>query len=304
MEDISRELEREIARAKPSPYKKKKRKTILVIDAYGEVTSAGYLRALVYIFFVTSVVCLFAAIWFHYFFSSQAVENKQYKGQVLELKKKVAQLTSEKEVLMARLVISGKEPGGLIPAKAPVTTAKEKKAGIKEKQDPRAVSTEEKATPEPMPQELVLLPETDMAKENGQDSTGMESKELALRTVSIEKFIVTREGTGGDLLVRFDIRNISDAPGGVSGRIFTILKPENKTQKEWLVVPAGPLENGVPSQYRKGQYFSIAHFKPVKFRIESKAGPDFFKKAAIYIFNDNGDLMFESLIDITEAEAS
>ncbi|MBA3008757.1 MAG: hypothetical protein FP812_00715 [Desulfobacula sp.] len=300
MEDISRELEREIARAKPSPYKKKKRKTILVVDAYGDVKSAGYLRALVYIFFVTSVVCFLAAIWSHSFFSNQTTENKQFKGQVIELKKKVAQLTNEKEVLMARLVISGKEPGVTIP----VNAAKEKKAGIKEKQDPRTVSAEEKASIEPMAEELVVMPETDMAKENGQDATGSDSKELALRTVSIEKFIVTRDGTGGDLLVRFDIRNISDAPGGVSGRIFTILKPENKTQKDWLVVPAGPLENGVPSQYRKGQYFSIAHFKPVKFRIESKAGPDFFKKAAIYIFNDNGDLMFESLIDITEAEPS
>jgi len=68
------------------------------------------------------------------------------------------------------------------------------------------------------------------------------------------------------------------------------------------VVPTAALKDGVPSEYKKGQYFSIAHFKPVKFRIKNQADPDFFKKASIFIFNEQAQLIFEELINITEAE--
>ncbi len=310
MEDISRELEKEITQLKPSPYKKSTKKRILVVDDFGEIKSAGHLSLLVYIFGVTSVISLFAACGFYYLFSNQTIENRLLKNELTGLVEKVDHLVTEKEVLMARLVISGKEPGVEgITAKAkaslPVTTAKEKKAGIKEKPDTKSVaapktkplSTADTKTKEPAPTAEIVLPEKNQKME-----PPSESKTSVQHMVAIEKFTVTRDGVDGDLLVRFDIRNISDKPGGVSGRIFTILKPENRSEKDWLVVPAVQLKKGVPSQHRKGQYFSIAHFKPVKFRIDNQAGPDFFKKAAIYIFNENGDLMFESLIDITEAE--
>jgi len=72
--------------------------------------------------------------------------------------------------------------------------------------------------------------------------------------------------------------------------------------KDWLVIPLAKLDKRVPMEHKKGTYFSIKNFKPVKIRIENQAGPDFFKKASIYIFNENGNLMFESLIDITEED--
>ena len=68
------------------------------------------------------------------------------------------------------------------------------------------------------------------------------------------------------------------------------------------MVPTSALKNGIPFEYKKGQYFSITHFKPVKFRIKNQANPDFFKKASIFIFNEQADLIFEELIDITEAK--
>ncbi|MCP4719174.1 MAG: hypothetical protein GY860_06930 [Desulfobacteraceae bacterium] len=318
MEDISRELEKEITQLKPSPYKKSKKKRILIVDDFGEIKPAGHLKVIVYILFVTSLVSFIAASGLYYLFSNQALENKLFKSELIGLKKKVDDLINEKEVLMARLVISGKKPG--IEAKAaasvvlPITTAKEKKPGIKEKPDPGSVNAPKAAIvakADSKPKGLTPIAEIIAAKEKenlGQPilkpKAPVQHKAPVQQIVTIEKFSVTRDGAEGDLLVRFDIRNISDQPGGVSGRIFTILKPGNNSRKDWLVVPAVPLIKGVPSLHRKGQYFSIAHFKPVKFRIENQAGPDFFKKAAIYIFNENGDLMFESLIDITEEEPS
>lgn len=316
MEDISRELEKEITQLKPSPYKKNRKKRILIIDDFGEMKSAGYLKVLAYVFGVASLVCFLAASGLYYLFTHQSLENNLLKIKVAGLAKKVEGLVTEREVLMARLVISGKEPGIALqstpsasPLAAPIvtpgTTEIEKKEGIKKKPDPKSVETVPK-TMAAMPKEVVSGGGIGKADENERDpgQAVPASKAPVQQIVAIEKFVVTRDGADGDLLVRFDIRNISDKPGGVSGRIFTILKPDDKSLKDWLVVPSSKLDKGVPIQHKKGQYFSIAHFKPVKFRIENKAGSDFFKKASIYIFDDNGDLMFESLIDITEEEPS
>jgi hypothetical protein len=312
MEDISRELEKEITQLKPSPYKKSKKKSILIVDDFGEMKSAGHLKVLVYVFGVASLVCFLAAGGLYYFFSHQAVENKRLKSEVAGLAKKNDRLINEREVLMARLVISGKEPGiemkpalseGPIAAKG--TSEKEKKEGIKKKSNLKRVETIVGTTVETTVEKRVAATPKELADETtpmGRTQAELESKTPVQQILAIEKFTVTRDGADGDLLVRFDIRNISDKPGGVSGRIFTILKPDDKSERDWLVVPSARLDKGVPIGYKKGQYFSIAHFKSVKFRIENQAGPDFFKKASIYIFNENGDLMFESLIDITEED--
>ncbi len=312
MEDISRELEKEITQLKPSPYRKSRKKRILIVDDFGEIKPAGHLKVLVYILFVTSLVSFISASGFYYLFSNQALENKLFKSELIGLKKNVDDLINEKEVLMARLVISGKKPGietkAAASAELPMTTAIEKKPGIKEKPDPGSVNAPKVAiVAKADSKQNGLTPIAEIIAAKEKENLGqpvLKSKVRGQHIVAIEKFSVTRDGAEGDLLVRFDIRNISDQPGGVSGRIFTILKPGNNSRKDWLVVPEVPLLKGVPSKHRKGQYFSIAHFKPVKFRIENQAGPDFFKKAAIYIFNENGELMFESLIDITEEEPS
>ncbi|NOX34368.1 MAG: hypothetical protein GXP56_11655, partial [Deltaproteobacteria bacterium] len=234
------------------------------------------------------------------------------KTRLLVAEKKVSRLTREKEVLMARLVISGKEPG------IEKLSEKEGKPAVAKLEDKKPlVSKNKEIKPiSPEPEDMVKA-ETPLKVENKKNIIKPELNRIAKlpeipaepelakginKTVSIEKFTVVKDGLNGDLLVRFDIRNISKDPGDVSGRIFTLLKPDNDFEDQWLVVPTAPLKNGIPSEYKKGQYFSIAHFKPVKFRIKNQAEPDFFKKASIFIYNDQGDLIFEKLIDITEAK--
>lgn len=317
MEDISRELEREIAQSKPTPYKQIRKKKILIVDDFGEMKSGGYLKVLVYMFLVTSVICLLGAGGLYYFFSGLTIENKQLTRKVTRLEEKLDHLIDEKEVLMAKLVISGKELGvEAEPAKPEqplaenMSKTKEKTAGIKEKSKLNTIP----AAQEPLAESAANPVSTglshvgnDQQEENEIQEKNQGSVKPDVSTkqiVTIEKFTVIRDGRDGHLEVRFDIRNLSDRPGNVSGRIFTILKPDNKPQEQWLVVPSSPLEQGVPSLYKKGQYFSIAHFKPIKFKIANQAEPDLFKKAAIYIFNEEGNLMFESLIDITQADSN
>ena len=47
MEDISRELEREIARSKPKPYIQDRRTRLIIVDDFGEMKSGDHFKTLV-----------------------------------------------------------------------------------------------------------------------------------------------------------------------------------------------------------------------------------------------------------------
>ena len=116
--------------------------------------------------------------------------------------------------------------------------------------------------------------------------------------VSVEKFSVVHGAGKEQLVVKFNIRNITEESKEISGRIFAVLKPEGSTEKDWVVVPNASLEDGVPTPYRKGQYFSISRFKPVRFTIKNQALADSFKRASVYIFSDDGSLLFKRSIEV------
>ncbi|WP_022668221.1 hypothetical protein [Desulfospira joergensenii] len=326
MEDISRELEREIARAKPAEHKRSRKKRILIVDDFGGMKSGGYLRVLVKFLWVSSVVCALIAGGLYFFYAHLSGENRVLAEKVTVLEKKYKRLVEEKEVLMARLVISGKEPRvepGSKDRKAVPKNGKKEPSSEELKQKIAAVtpvkdptpsavskSNEKKIEAAPGKKKIAAVqnqqpkvqaePEKIQAQKTETDP-GPSGKSL-INSVAVEKFSITRDKLDKHLLVGFDIRNVSEKPGGVSGRIFTVLKPEITGPENWLVVPTVPLKDGIPSLHRKGQYFSIAHFKPVRFRIENGKSPDYYKKAAVYIFDEQGKLISESFIDILPEE--
>jgi hypothetical protein len=312
MEDISRELEREIARSKPKPYKQNKETRILIVDDFGEMKSGDYLKTLIRILSIVSIICFAAAALYYYLYTGLYRDADLIEEKLISTEKKLNELIQEREVLMARLVMSGKDP--VIEKKnekqdKPIIAKVEEKKPLILKNEPiRAIPSEPEDEDE-IDKSLMVGQEKNMIKstlnmmsESAETVTETETPRVINKTVSIEKFVVTKDGRNGNLLVRFDIRNISKKSGDVSGRIFTILKPDNSLEDQWLVVPTAALKDGIPSEYKKGQYFSITHFKPVKFRIKNQADPNFFKTASIFIFNEQADLIFEQLITITDAD--
>ncbi len=279
MEDISRELEREIAKSKPKPFKKNRKIKILVVDNFGKVISGDHMKILLMVLSFISIVTFLTSAYLFYHYYTLSREAVSAKTSLILAEKKISELTGEKEVLMARLVILGKEPGV--------------KKILEKDERPLNNDQEEKAVGNP------VIGLTLQAATERQDTT--EAK-VNNKTISIEKFIVTRDRTNKDVLVQFGVRNISKEQGDISGRIFTVLQPDNNIEEQWLVVPAAKLKKGIPIENQNGQYFSIAHFKPVKFKIKSEVNSDFYKKASIFIFNIEGELVFEKTIDITEAE--
>ncbi len=297
MEDISRELEREIAKSKPKPFRKNRKIKILIVDDFGKIMSGDKMKIIFIILSFICVVTFITSVLYYYRYVRLVQDTASDQEQLAFAEKKIGELTSEKEVLMARLVIFGKEPG------------------IKKQIDKNEKSADVKSTlaetidkeGEQKPNLLMASEKDKMIGNPGSELTTQVTQDIkesaaANKTISIEKFTVTRNGANKDILVQFGVRNISKEQGDVSGRIFTVLKPDNNIEEQWLVVPAAKLKKGVPIENQNGQYFSIAHYKPVKFKIKSEVNSEFYKKASIFIFNNEGNLVFEKMIDITEAE--
>ena len=325
MEDISRELEKEIALAKPKPHKQNRKSRVLIVDDFGRMRSGEYLKKLSLGFGLLSIISLCSALVLYYLYTDLSINTARMNDELSVAREKVKSLTTDKEVLMARLVILGQAPD--IKKQETVTeseTARSETAKIEHKLTQTskinpAVPPPEPPKPQPHRPEAAQPPpevtppepaeETDPEEiapaepDPGQPEPEPVRPNISeeKKTVTIEKFSVTKEGGDKDLFVRFNIRNISKTPGDVSGRIFTVLKPDSRIGSQALVVPSAELENGVPVEYKKGQYFSISRFKPVKFKIKNHSDPNFFKKASIFIFNNDGELIFEELIHITEA---
>lgn len=304
MDHNSRIREIEKSQPSPKPYEPDKKVSVIIVDNFGEMKSGEYLKSLVKFLSLIAFVSIMTGVLFYYFYTGLSQDAGLTKEKLIVAQKKVAELSREKEILMARLVISGKDPVIKKVSEQektlPVTTIEEKYPNSPEpekedKLNKSLLENQEKINLNPSLNKLKDLPENQLESE---------AQKVIEKTVDLEKFTVIKDGETGDLLVRFDIRNISKEAGDVSGRIFIVLKPDNDFEEQFLVVPKSVIKDGVPTEYRKGQYFSIASFKPVKFRIKHPGDSDFYKKASVFVFNEQADLIFEKLIDITDAVES
>ena len=145
MEDISRELEKEIAQSRPKPYKKSTERRILIIDNFGRMKSGEYLHVLVRVLGVASLACAAAAILFYYLYSNMSGQAGEMKSDLAQARQKVTDLTQEKEVLMAKIVMLGKDPS-IFPAST------EKKFGKGDSQAAKNTSAKESGLDKAVPQ--------------------------------------------------------------------------------------------------------------------------------------------------------
>ena len=301
MEDISRELEREIARTKPKPYNRPKGKNILIVNDFGELKSGNYLKAVVYFFLVVSVVASLGATGFYWLYSQTKLQNNQLETSVSNLEEKVQRLTGEKELLMARLVVTGNvsELETMPEDVQPKLPQKEKRQGMIDKPDQGPL---EDASGDMIEHDKKLFSESKVP-DSLQDPAGQSAQveqewaeTLSDHTgsVTVDNFSLSRGSSRQQVVVRFDLKNTTENSREISGRIFCVLRPENADSSQWVVTPKASLKDGIPGPYRKGHYFSISRFKPVQFTISTGTPPEKFTTASIYIFDETEMLLFKT----------
>ena len=323
MEDISRELEKEIiASTRYSPVKRRIKSKFFLIDDLGEIKPARWLKAFLWFLSSLSIIAIIAVFSIYYFYSEIRTDKTRLAAKLAASDKKISSLTKEKEILMARLVISGKLPhdfsekkhktvgNNLTAVQSDLIKKRTLNKNLSKRQ--RSVILKKNNVPEEhlMGKKKIYLDEKISEKKGeiintgklvpneplNQDAVSFRKKEnidgkkynedKKYEKISVEDFkIISGAGTG-DLLLRFNIRNISVDSENISGRIFVILKPDWK-KTSWLVVPGVALKDGKPAAPQRGQYFSIARFKAVHFRVKSNSVPDSFKKASVFVYHKN-----------------
>lgn len=310
MEDISRELEREIAQIKPATHKVRKENNILIINNFGEMRSGAFLKVLIYFFLVISLAGGLGSVVFFRLYSKVKNQNIQFKNSLEVFEKKVDRLISEKEILMARLVVTGNVAelesltrDGKIGQDHSKT---EKRADVSGGMDGVAsLPTHTPLDSKIDNGEPVKADQTNSASSRDQfDEKTEPSVELSpdvLYNVSIGSFSLSPGNNVHELIIRFNIKNTTENSKEISGRLFCVLKPEGARPNKWVVIPkTSIMKNGVPvpGPYNQGHYFSISRFKPVQFSINTRIPLENFSEASVFIFDEAEKLLFKTSFDI------
>lgn len=262
-----------------------RRWTLLFIGDHGNVITLKHFKAIMIglgFLFVLAVV--FAAVLF---FQNQETlgQNKDLQKRFADSERQIDKLRHENEILMARLVRAeakmkediAEEPQ--IPqkmeAKQPVAPA------LRAASKPKPVKAVEEKPPVPKS----APPEPASAETEEAEPT---------ISVAVENFKVSRESGNNNLNAQFKIKNTSKGtqPLKVAGRIVIVLKGEDLSTDQWLVMPAVGLAGGKPSG-KRGKSFSIQRFYTMNFTSKAPNYSDQFETAAVYVFTKTGELLLE-----------
>jgi len=283
----------------PKPQKRKSHWTLLFVGDHGKVISLGKFKRVVIVSTVVVAVVVAITGWLYFLYRSNAQEKKRLQNVLEASRQKVTALRDEKDQMMVRLVLAeSKINAGQVGSKAEKIKAKPDVS-----QDLSAsATTKPKAADQKVNQTAAKLPVVkpvtvavaatatpDMPAESGQAEEP--------QVVDVEKLMVLYETDTNRLRVSFNLRKTDPNTESVIGRAFVVLKHDKVDQKQWLTIPSVSLAAGKPSRVYRGQYFSIARFKPMKF--ERKVNdPSRFQYVSVFIFTKDGKLLLEKELSI------
>lgn len=303
MEDLSRELEQEInAYEKRNVLRKKPKWKLFFIDDFGRIKSAGWVRLFLRLLIVLSLMSTGVGGVLGFLYADLNKDNTRIRKEVADLEVRIGTLANEKERLMAYLLISGKDPIEALSRYSGTSSEPERMAEQGRGEEGRFENGTETQ------QEHMMDRPSD--NKNSEPSVSSESTStgepgnLVMKNIEIEKFRFLRRRDKSGFEAKFEIHNRFPESGVFSGRVFLMLQsPGAGADSEVLVVPAVPLENGIPSPYTKGQYFSIANYKPVKLFVSTAHEPDHYNKIILFVFDEEGGLVLDKIIERSDKQA-
>jgi LysM repeat protein len=94
------------------------------------------------------------------------------------------------------------------------------------------------------------------------------------------------------LRVEYVIRNDGSKSQQIAGQTVVVLRGEEDSPDDWLVLPPVPLESGKPDG-KLGSVFSIYNFRTIRFKVNDQENADRFTLASVYVFSTDGNLVLE-----------
>ena len=230
--------------------------TLLIISNRGKSITIKWFKTLVITTVSVLVLAIAASALLGFLYKNSIKSNKNLLVDLKNLKHKIISLEHEKDILMARLILT------------------------------------ESRVEESMPKtdDTITFGKT-AAKDSNIDKNLLQP-EIPF-SVSANDLIVFHQPDLNMLRVQYMLRNTGSKAHAIAGRSVVILKNKgDDDQNKWLILPHVPLVSGKPSG-KKGRNFSIFNLKTMKFRANDQTGPGQFNSATVYIYSITGKLLLE-----------
>jgi uncharacterized coiled-coil protein SlyX len=215
----------------------------------------------------------------------QANTIDELKASLEESTRQIAKLRDEKDLLLAKVVVTNKTPTKektSEPSTANNTAKKEDKnitakaAPKPEKQSAQAASkpsSETKPPPEKKPPKPVQL------------------------NADVRRFNIKYQSPQNLLKCDFRIYNTSKPKHALAGRSVVVFKNMDEPPIKWLAVPTVQLADGVPNG-NQGKSFKINNYRTMTFKAYGMKPPVRFNMASIYVYTSKGKLLLNREIPI------
>jgi len=230
--------------------------TLLIISNRGKSITIKWFKTLAITTVSVLLLAIAASALLGFLYKNSIKSNKNLLVDFKNLQHKIISLEHEKDILMARLILT------------------------------------ESRVEESMPKtdDTITFDKT-AAKDSNIDKNLLQP-EIPF-SVSADDLIVFHQPDLNMLRVQYMLRNTGSKAHAIAGRSVVILKNKgDDDQKNWLILPHVPLVSGKPSG-KKGRNFSIFNLKTMKFRANDQTGPGQFNSATVYIYSRTGKLLLE-----------
>ncbi|MFP4446594.1 MAG: hypothetical protein ACLFPD_10165 [Desulfosudaceae bacterium] len=252
---------------------------VTLVDKYGRAVRIPHLQWYVILMAAITIGALIAAVCLGILYAHSRQANSELKSSIAVSRQRISDLVDENDALMARLVVlKNRLPSGAADGEEAVPPADEAP-------DKKVVEEEAAGGTGNPSAAKTAASEPPAADESAADPPPM---------VDLKQFEVVQSPGDSALRVRFRIHKTSGWEGDVSGRIFVVLKDDSGLE---LVAPAAHLKDGVPTRIERGEYFSIARFKPVELKVWA-SHPAALEQATVFVFLPDGKLLHQQDFDV------
>jgi hypothetical protein len=260
-----------------------RRWTLLFIGDHGNVITLKRFKAIVltaaFVFLLT-IGAMAALIYLNAGFHK---ENQEFKKRIEDSQKRIETLRHDKEILMARLVLS--------ESKIKEYVSKGHRSRVQE-------NTTQQIKQKPQAAPKLETPKVNTKKSSSPQTTPIVSTGLETRdsepvfSVAVENFMVSHASDSAGLNAQFKIKNTSPESKKVAGHAVVVLKSNDLPKHKWLVMPAVGLVGDKPSG-KNGKRFSIQRFRTMNLTSRTPKHSDEFRTAAVYVYLKTGELLLE-----------
>lgn len=257
-----------------------RRWTLLFIGDHGNVVTLKRFKAIVLATAGVFLLTIGALAVLYFLNTGIHKENQEFKKRIKDSRKRIETLRHEKEILMARLVLSESKIKENI-SKGQQGRVREKSSD-QAKQKPRAAAKAETPKAKKKPSE----PQITQAMPAGSETHDSEP----VFSVAVENFIVSRASDSADLNAQFKLKNTTPESQKVAGHAVVVLKSKDLPTHKWLVMPAVGLVGDKPSG-KNGKRFSIQRFRTMNLTSRTPKHSDEFRTAAVYVYLKSGELL-------------